>query len=320
MANVETTNCFQILSLDGGGIKGLFSAAVLASIEEDLRVNVVDHFDLIAGTSTGGIIALALGLGMTPKQIVEFYVSRGPVIFPTSFGIRRLQHWFHRKYPPEPLMNSLKECFGDKLFGQSSKRLVITSFNVGEDDVYLFRTPHHERLNRDYKFPAWKVAMATSAAPTFFPTSRHVDGIRLMDGGIWANNPTMVGIIEAFGTLNVPLNTISVFSIGTSESVVRRPKRLDGGGIISWARDAAVVEIIMRGQSIAAFNQASLLLGKERIERLSPKVAADEFSLDGVHRADDLIAKAAHHSRSFMPIFKAKFMPHQAVPYKPIYL
>lgn len=72
---------FQILSLDGGGIKGLFSAAVLAKIEEDLGVTVADHFDLITGTSTGGIIALGLGIGLHPREIVHFYVSQGPAIF-----------------------------------------------------------------------------------------------------------------------------------------------------------------------------------------------------------------------------------------------
>ena len=72
---------FQILALDGGGIKGLFSAAVLAHIEEDLQTRIVDHFDLITGTSTGGIIALALGAGMRPRDVVSFYADEGAAIF-----------------------------------------------------------------------------------------------------------------------------------------------------------------------------------------------------------------------------------------------
>jgi len=78
------TDRFQILSLDGGGIKGIFSAAVLTHLEEDLQINVADHFDLITGTSTGGIIALCLGLGMRPRDIVRFYVDQGPLIFPDT--------------------------------------------------------------------------------------------------------------------------------------------------------------------------------------------------------------------------------------------
>jgi len=317
--NSQRSTPFQILSLDGGGIKGIFSAAVLAAIEDDLKINVADHFDLIAGTSTGGIIALGLGMGMKPREIVEFYLREGPQIFPRWHGIKRLQHWFYRKFSSEPLAAALKSCFGDKRFGDSKKRLVIPSYNLGDDDVYIFRTPHHERLKRDFKVLAWKVALATSSAPTFFPCTREVDSVRLVDGGVWANNPTMIAIVEAYDTLKIPMESLSVFSIGTSDAISHRRTRLNSGGIFSWAVGNAAIDVIMRGQSLAAFHQATHLLGKEKVERLNPKVAADEFSLDGVHKADDLIGKAAHHSRVFMPTFEQKFASHHAAPYKPMH-
>jgi patatin-like phospholipase/acyl hydrolase len=309
---------FQILSLDGGGIKGIFSAAVLAAIEEDLSINVTDHFDLIAGTSTGGIIAIGLGLGLRPREIVEFYLQEGPKLFNHGFGFKWLQHWVWRKFSSVPLETALKNCYKDKLFGDSKKRLVIPSYNLGEDDVYIFRTPHHNRLRRDLKVPAWKVAKATSAAPTFFPCARDVNSLRLIDGGVWANNPTLVAIVEAVGTLNVALPAIHVFSIGTSESVVHRRTRLNQGGIIAWGLKNAAIDVIMRGQSISAHNQARFLLGVDHIERLDPKVAEEEFALDKCRKAEDLIAKAAHHSRIFMPTFKARFASHIAPPYTPI--
>lgn len=319
MNSEQPANAFQILSLDGGGIKGIFSAAVLAAIEDDLKINIVDHFDLIAGTSTGGIIALGLGLGMKPREIVEFYVHEGPRIFPRWLGAKRLQHWLYRKFSSKTLASALKSCFRDKRFGDSRKRLIIPSYNLGDDDVYIFRTPHHERLKRDFKVPAWKVALATSSAPTFFSCTREVDSVRLVDGGVWANNPTMVAIIEAYDTLKIPMESISVFSIGTSDQISHRRKRLNNGGIISWALDNAAVDVIMRGQSLAAYHQATHLLGKDHVERLNPKVADDEFSLDGVHKADDLIGKAAHHSRVFMPTFENKFAHHRAASYQPMH-
>jgi uncharacterized protein len=315
----QTTGRFQILSLDGGGIKGVFTAAMLAAIEEDLNVTVTDHFDLISGTSTGGIVALGLGLGLRPKEIVEFYLNEGPNIFPKWFGFKSLQHWVIRKYSAEPLELALRKCFEEKLFGESKKRLVIPSYNLGEDDVYIFRTPHHERLRSDYKIPAWKVAKATSAAPTFFPCARDVKCLRLIDGGVWANNPSMVAVVEAFGTLNVPLENQYVFSIGTSKTVNHRKKRLNSGGIISWGIGNVAVDVIMRGQSIGTNNQVSFLLGKDHVHRMDPIVSADEYSLDGVHKADDLIGKAAHYSRIFMPTFKEKFVPHIAQEYVPEY-
>lgn len=312
-------NRFQILSLDGGGIKGLFSSAVLAAIEEDLNINIIDHFDLITGTSTGGIIALGLGLGMRPKEIVEFYLSKGPTIFPRWCGLKWMQHWIYRKYSQKAMMKALRDCFKDKRLADSKKRLVIPTYNIGEDDVYIFRTPHHAKLKTDYKVEAWKIALATSAAPTFFACCREVDNIRLVDGGVWANNPIMVGIVEAYGTLGIPLEKTWAFSIGTSEVVTHRRKRLNSGGILAWAFENAAIDVIMRGQSISANNQAYFLLGDEKIERLNPRVAADEFSLDGTKKVKDLIGKATYHARKIKPIFEQKFLKHKARPYTPIY-
>lgn len=315
----KTHERFQILSLDGGGIKGLFSAAVLAAIEEDLDITVTDYFDLIAGTSTGGLIAIGLGLGLKPREIVEFYLREGPGVFPNRLGWKYFQHWIYRKFSSTNLEIALKRCFKEYRFGDSKKRLVIPSYNLGADDVYIFRTAHDRKLRRDYKVPAWQVAMATSAAPTFFPAVQAVDNTRLVDGGVWANNPAMVALVEAYGTLNIPLENIAMLSIGTSDSVSERAKELNDGGVLTWVRKKDVVDIIMRGQSIGASNQVKFLLGEERFERLNPKVTAQQFSLDGVHKADDLIGIAAHHSRVFMPIFEKKFTTHRASEFKPFY-
>jgi patatin-like phospholipase/acyl hydrolase len=196
---IQTSHPFQILCLDGGGIKGLFSAAILAHLEEDFHIKITDYFDLIVGTSTGGIIALALGIGLRPREIVHFYVSNGNSIFANRWPLKLRQLWhlsryfIRNKYDSEPLEKALKDCFGDKLLAESKKRVVIPSYNIGEDDIYLFKTPHHERLRRDYKVPVWKVAMATSAAPTYFPCFRGLNDIRLIDGGVWVSIPVQTG-------------------------------------------------------------------------------------------------------------------------------
>ncbi len=109
------TERFQILSLDGGGIRGLFSAAVLAAIEEDLQTSIAKHFDLIAGTSTGGIIAIALGLGLSPAEIVSFYEEHGPRIFSNPLGIRWLRQWVAPKYPVAALEGALRAILRDRL-------------------------------------------------------------------------------------------------------------------------------------------------------------------------------------------------------------
>jgi len=269
---------FQILSLDGGGIKGLYSAAVLAKIEDDLHINVADHFDLIVGASTGGIIALGLGAGFRPREIVHFYVSQGPTIFPTKLWYKRLGCLWSRKYPQDPLKKALQNCFREKRLADCMKRLVIPSYNLDKDEVYLFKTRHHPRLTRDWKEPLWKVALATSAAPTFFPACRDVDCIRLIDGGVWANNPTMAGIVEAVSMLGVPLDAISVLSLGTTNPVANKPNSLDNGGLWQWRKTA--IDVALRGQSHGVQGQAQHLLGKERVTRIDPQVHDRLFELD----------------------------------------
>lgn len=309
-------NWFQILSLDGGGIKGLFSAAVLAAIEDDLGIRIVDHFDLITGTSTGGLIALNLGAGMRPRDIVEFYVSKGPQIFRRTWGWHLLKHWFCRKYRPAAITAALKQCLGDKCLAHSVKRLVIPAYNLDANDVYLFKTPHHPKLVRDYRVPMWKVALATCAAPTFFPACTAVDHIPLIDGGVWANNPAMVGVAEAKSFLGVPLDNIRVLSIGTSEDVVDRPKRLYWGGRLVWATHA--IQVILHGQSLAVGNLATHLLGPERIVRLNPKVPRGKFTIDKL-RLDTLQGLAASFSRPYSTQFAETFGSQIAPEYKPMH-
>jgi patatin-like phospholipase/acyl hydrolase len=307
---------FQILSLDGGGIKGLFSAAVLAKVEEDLGVHVADHFDLITGTSTGGIIALGLGLGLRPREIVQFYVSEGPSIFRKQRWITSLCSLWRQKYPQEPLKTALQRCFGDKRLADSQKRLVIPSYNLDKDEVYLFKTPHHDRLTRDWKVPLWKVALATSAAPTYFPSCHDIDHIRLIDGGVWANNPTMVGIVEAISMLGVPLSSISVLSLGTTNAVTQRPKALDCGGLWQWK--SVGIDAALRGQSHGVQGQAQHLLGKDRVVRLDPIVPDGLFALDRLSERE-LLGEASHTSRHFTPTFTAKFRLHKAAPFTPLH-
>ena len=232
-------NRFRILSLDGGGIKGTFTASVLATMEEMSGKSIPEYFDLIVGTSTGGIVALALGLGLPAHQIRDLYVHDGPRIFHAT-GVRgSFRRFFWAKHDSGRLRKALNGEFGARRLGESTTRLVIPSFNVVSGDVHLFKTSHHPRFKRDYLWKVKDVAMATSAAPTYFSIFHHEEsGLRLVDGGVWANNPVAVGVNEAIGVLGCTPDGIEVLSIGTTGAPFHvKPKKRHGraysvGGVV----------------------------------------------------------------------------------------
>lgn len=308
---------FQILSLDGGGIKGLFSAAFLAHLEQDHKTRIADHFDLITGTSTGGIIALALGLGLRPSEIVEFYKQQGPRIF-ASTRLASLRHYaWGPKYGQDQLSGALRSVFKESTLNDSTKRLVVPSCNLEKGEVYVFKTKHIERYKRDHLVPMWQVALATSSAPTYFPACREVESLRLVDGGVRANNPVMCAVVEAIGPLEIPRESIRVLSLGTSYTVKLRPEVLDTGGIARWVGTRAMIDLPFAAQSHAMIGQAQLLVGHENVRRVDPVVPDGVLELD---RLDfpRLLAEAAHLSRNESPTIGSMFLGHKAPPFSPV--
>ena len=309
---------FQILAIDGGGVRGIFVAALLAALEADLEEPVAEHFDLIVGTSTGGVIALALGAGLSPREILDFYLAWRSRIFPNRLGWRAMRHVFAAKYRPGPLQDALQEVFGDTLLGASSIPLVIPAYDLAESTVHLFKTSHHPRLRRDHRIPMWEVAMATTAAPTYLPAFRlRSEQSRLIDGGVWANNPAMVGVTEAVSMFGRDLGELRVLSLGTTATARARPTNLDNAGVLRWARGPSVVEVLLRGQSVGAFTQVQHLVGVENAHRLDP--AAPEHTAIDRCDARELIAKASHHSRMFAPTYKTVFAAHSPINYTPFH-
>lgn len=309
---------FQVLAIDGGGVKGIFTAALLASLETDLGRPVVEHFDLVVGTSTGGVIALGLGAGLSAREIVEFYVDEKDAIFSNPLGWRRIRQPFLAKYRPHALQRALRGVFGDRLLGTSSVPLVVPSYNLDENAVHLFKTPHHPRLRRDHRLPMWAVAMATSAAPTYFPAFRLPgEDVRLVDGGVWANNPSMIGVTEAVSMFGRDLRDVLLLSLGTTSDTQVRTSSLDNAGMLRWARGPSIVNVLLAGQSVGAFAQVQHLIGSKNAHRLDPP-APDQAALD---RCDtrELLGKASHHSRVFAPVFDSVFADHSPAPYVPQY-
>jgi uncharacterized protein len=301
---------FQILSLDGGGLKGLFAAAVLAELEADLGVRIVDHFDLIAGTSTGGLVALALGAGYTPAEVVEFYVERGPEIFSRPRTL--IGHCWRPKHKAARLRSALEAFFGDRRLGDSTVRLLIPSYSLERDDVYIFKTPHSRELARDWRETMVDVGLATSAAPTYFSPAR-LRNHRLIDGGVWANNPSILAVAEAVGVLGVALADIRLLSLGTSDELTDLNRRLDGG-LLAWARSGR--SLLINAPATGSFHTVKYLIGKHNALRLDPKVPYGLYRLDRVDSgrirglAEDVARDASPKVRQFIEHNIEPYIPH----------
>ncbi len=160
--------------------------------------------------------------------------------------------------------------------------------------------------------------MATAAAPTFLPAHKlGRDRVRLVDGGVWANNPTMVGIAEAVSVLGADIAQIRVLSLGTTTALQHRSRRLDCGGLLRWGLSGTAVDVILRGQSCGAHTQALHLLGAEDVLRIDPVVPPKLLRLDRVD-ADDVLGWAASESRKLAPLVRERFLDHQPTPYTPL--
>jgi uncharacterized protein len=270
------------LSLDGGGIRGIYAATILADIEAEITGGepIADYFDAIAGTSTGGIIALGFGLKKSAAVIKRLYVENGNRVFPEFWSrhprlkfARQLFRVLHNHRALEAL---LYETFRDATLGDSSTRLVIPAFLGPKTQIAVLKTDHHPDFKRDYLMAAWEAARATSAAPTFL--SGHAgDDYVFLDGGVWANNPIMAVVIDALSAYDITRAQIDIFSIGTGNQPYEISKFAVRGGLFQW------LEIIKGAMFLTTDNaqaQATLLLGPERILRLEPEGDDAAIELD----------------------------------------
>jgi patatin-like phospholipase/acyl hydrolase len=243
--NQEISKSFRILSIDGGGIKGLYSAIVLSVLEKKFNFKSSEHFDLICGTSTGGIIALGLAAGKSAEEIKEFYLKHGNEIFPSKNWFQRTSKFmksifFKSKYKNDVLKKRLSELYGENTKLDDSKCCVcIPVVDISDFRGVVIKTTHDKELTRpDGKLFMTDIALATSAAPTFFPISS-LSGISknfVVDGGIWFNNPALIGVMEAllyFVGDNKDYENIDLLSIGNLN--------VDAGWNIKNKRNASLI-------------------------------------------------------------------------------
>jgi uncharacterized protein len=257
--------------------------------------------------------------------MAELYLTRGPEVFPapsdTAWGRTRwwwtgTRNYVLYNYERGPLESLLTAALGSKLLGDSTVRLCIPAFEGKHSEVFVFKTPHH----RDYKFdrlePMVKVALATAAAPTYFRPLEH-NGYTLVDGGVWANNPVMLAVIEAMICFDLQWDQIDVLTLGCGDDpyVVSHLQSILGGKL-TWYN---LIFAAMRLQSLAATNQARLLLGPRAVTRIDPPVNPKPIMLDDFRRSrDELVPAARKAVAEHGDAIAAAFLKSRAHPYEPV--
>jgi len=304
---------------------GAFAASVLATFEREIGRKIVEHFDLITGTSTGGIIAIGLAMGVPPEEVVKFYMTDGPRIFPKSTGVGMWRSWlndiFRPRYTSDALRAAVQRVVGDRTLKDAKTRLVIPSYDVNAGSPYLFRTPHHPRYAQNADLTVLHVALATSAAPTYFP-AHTIPGLgTFIDGGLWANCPPMIGLVEALDFLGQTPPQVRMLSISTTSY----PFRLDHPGQLRglWGWAPKIIETFMFGQAQSAVDMASRLLRYGYFYRVDYTVPPKSFRMDNSACANDLVAIGRRIAEQFdnMEILEKNFLNGIKVePFRPLKL
>jgi uncharacterized protein len=226
---------FNILVLSGGGYRGLYTAKVLADIERETKKPIREQFDLISGTSIGGILALAIAKGVPAQDMVNLFINHGDAIFKsrnfTFFGLI-----FKSPFTQDVLAHHLDCIFGNATLGDLQSRVLIPAINYSTGEPQLFKTPHHESFRHDHRLKIKDIALATSAAPTYFPRHK-IENSQFVDGGLFANFPGYLALHEAEHFLKIPLEDIHLLAVGTMSSrYTVDPSQNLNGGLLDWGR------------------------------------------------------------------------------------
>ena len=312
--NISRGRNFRILALDGGGLRGTFSAGVLAKWDDMLRAgggnDLISHFDLVAGTSTGAILAIGLAMGLKPREILEFYKKKGPQIFPKD---RKLRHWLKSKHDSATLRVLLTEVYGDKtLVADSRCRLVIPTVRAKQGQAEAIVTPHSPDRTAYRDISAVDAALASSAAPTYFDEVTFDGPIALetfIDGGIWANNPILPALAEAVRYLKIPLDRIDVLSIGTLSSESDFTDQL-GKGKAGWAPHS--VDLFFAAQEHGALVLAESFLGPTRHVRVNQQTS-DEIKMDDAEAILEMAQRGNEAGKHHFAEVRSRFFDGQHV-------
>jgi len=320
------TKTFNILALSGGGFRGLYTATVLAALEKQAGKPVAQCFDLICGTSIGGVIALALGLEKPAEEIAAIIEKRGPEIFPNgnkswSRYLSKVRRYLVAEYSNAPLKRVADELYGDSTMRDSRHWLIIPTVNYSTGKPQFFKTPHHNTFRADRKRKMSEVALATSAAPIFFPVYQSEETSSCyVDGGLVGNAPGMFGIHEAMHFCKRDIADINLLSIGTMGGEFRMDSsKGPNKGILQWSEKVFLLTISSQ-EKVADFMLRHQLGERySLIDELPTHEQAPNIGLDIADKAaiQTLKSMGEESAKAFIGKSEASvFLSHSAPPYQ----
>jgi patatin-like phospholipase/acyl hydrolase len=278
----------KVLAIDGGGIRGLIPALVLAELERRCDRPAADMFDLIAGTSTGGILACGLTRPrpdgrprFSAAELADLYDVEGPRVFHRSLlkRILSVEGWIDERYDDGGLMASLERYFGAARLRDALTDVLITAYDIRDRCAFFFRSSR-ARADPAYDFSLVEAARATSGAPTYFEPVEVTDaaGARtypLIDGGVFAVNPAMVAYTEV-ALMGRELDVLVSLGTGSAQHPLA-VARVRGWGQLEWAR--SLIDVVFDGVADTIEFELRTLLG-ERYVRMQTSLAGASESLD----------------------------------------
>lgn len=309
---------YHVLALSGGGYRGLYTATVLAELEKVLGRPIASHFDLLCGASAGGMLALGLAAEIPAIELKEIFENEGSRIFDSRNFLRRLLgFWMTAKHDSEGLREVLTDRFQKTTIGDLKHRVLIPTVNYSTGRGQFFKTPHHPSFEFDHCMKVVDVALATAAAPVYFPLARNERGV-FADGGLVGNAPGLFGLHEV-NTFLAPKNNalIRVLSIGTMTigTTIRGDASLDRG-FCKWR--GGLFDLVISAQESSVDYMLRHLLGDNyyRIDDVvTPDQSKDVRALDQVSigATNTLKNRGIHAAQRTLgdPLFKP-FRMHQA--------
>lgn len=262
----------RVLSLDGGGVRGIIPARILFEIERRTNKPISELFDLIVGNSTGGIIALGLttpDINNRPKytaeEVLNFYMKNANRIFKKSFWRNVKSGWglWGAKYDRTDLDHILEDLFGNTQLSETLKPVLVISYLINSTEIHIWTSRVARENKRDYLLK--DIAGATSAAPTYFAPKKMIDSRGKItfeiDGGIYANNPSTIAITEIYRSFpDITRESILIVSIGTGQIKFDKEfEKLENLGVIGWIITSNLIDVMMNASNDLFEWQTSIL-------------------------------------------------------------